>query len=168
MDSSPVDGGFPDNVYDWLICIAIGVLSYAGQFALTVSLQVEAAGIATLIRKAFDIIFAYLFQIVIFQVRHINNFNVKNWYYSSKKSLFVNIYLYFYLFQQNPNAYGIGGACLISFTLFVSGIKKILEEKLSSDHPLKTKYLKIFFNPPNEDIPDDIDNNEEKDTKPTV
>ena len=77
MDSSPVDGGFPDNVYDWLICVAIGVLSYAGQFALTVSLQVEAAGIATLIRKAFDIIFAYLFQIVIFQVRQINNLNFK-------------------------------------------------------------------------------------------
>ena len=69
IDSTDVDGGFPGSVYDWLICITIGILSYAGQFALTVSLQVEAAGIATLIRKAFDIIFAYLFQIVIFQVR---------------------------------------------------------------------------------------------------
>ena len=165
MDSSPVDGGFPDSLYDWLICIAIGILSYAGQFALTVSLQVEAAGIATLIRKAFDIIFAYLFQIVIFQVKHLITLNenkIKN------IEALIKIYLNFYLFQQNPNAYGIGGACLISFTLFVSGIKKILEEKLSSDHPLKTKYLKIFFNPPNEDLPDDIDNNKEKDTKPTV
>ena len=69
MESTEIDGGFPDNIHDWLICISIGILSYAGQFALTVSLQVEAAGIATLIRKAFDIIFAYLFQIVIFQVR---------------------------------------------------------------------------------------------------
>ena len=68
MESTEMDGGFPDNIHDWLICISIGILSYAGQFALTVSLQVEAAGIATLIRKAFDIIFAYLFQIVIFQV----------------------------------------------------------------------------------------------------
>ena len=57
---------------------------------------------------------------------------------------------------------------MISFTLFVSGIKKILEEKLSSDHPLKTKYLKIFFNPPDLDIPDNIEKNEEKDKKVPV
>ena len=68
LDSSDVKGGLPTNAYDWLACVAIGVLSYAGQFALTVSLQVEAAGIATLMRKAFDIIFAYLFQITLFEV----------------------------------------------------------------------------------------------------
>ena len=66
--SDEIKGGIPTNPYDWLLCVAIGVLSYAGQFALTVSLQVEAAGIATLMRKAFDIIFAYLFQITIFEV----------------------------------------------------------------------------------------------------
>ena len=99
LDSSDVKGGLPTNAYDWLACVAIGVLSYASQFAITVSYQMEAAGIATLMRKAFKIIFAYLFQIT--------------------------------LFKQNPNAYGIGGACLISFTLFTSGIKKVLEEKLS-------------------------------------
>ena len=66
--SDEIKGGIPTNPYDWFLCVAIGVLSYAGQFALTVSLQVEAAGIATLMRKAFDIIFSYLFQITIFQV----------------------------------------------------------------------------------------------------
>ena len=66
--SDEIKDGIPTNPYDWLLCVAIGVLSYAGQFALTVSLQVEAAGIATLMRKAFDIIFAYLFQITIFEV----------------------------------------------------------------------------------------------------
>ena len=66
--SDEIKGGIPTNPYDWFLCVAIGVLSYAGQFALTVSLQVEAAGIATLMRKAFDIIFAYLFQITIFEV----------------------------------------------------------------------------------------------------
>ena len=66
--SEEIKGGIPTNPYDWFLCVAIGVLSYAGQFALTVSLQVEAAGIATLMRKAFDIIFSYLFQITIFQV----------------------------------------------------------------------------------------------------
>ena len=57
---------------------------------------------------------------------------------------------------------------MISFTLFVSGIKKILEEKLSSDHPLKTRYLKIFFNPPDLEITDNIKENEEKDKKVSV
>ena len=43
-----------------------------------------------------------------------------------------------------------------------------MEEKLSSDHPLKTKYLKIFFNPPDLDIPDNIEKNEEKDKNDSV
>ena len=98
MRLSEVKQVIPTNAYDWLACVAIGVLSYASQFAITVSYQMEAAGIATLMRKAFKIIFAYLFQIT--------------------------------LFKQNPNAYGIGGACLISITLFISGIKKLSEEKL--------------------------------------
>ena len=68
LASEEIKGGIPTDPYDWLLCVAIGVLSYAGQFALTVSLQVEAAGIATLMRKAFDIIFSYLFQITIFEV----------------------------------------------------------------------------------------------------
>ena len=68
LESPEIKGGLPTNVYDWLTCVAIGMLSYAGQFALTVSLQVEAAGVATLMRKAFDIIFSYLFQILIFKV----------------------------------------------------------------------------------------------------
>ena len=43
-----------------------------------------------------------------------------------------------------------------------------MEEKLSSDHPLKTKYLKIFFNPPDLAIPDNIKKNEEKDKNDSV
>ena len=69
LESSDIKGGLPTSVYDWLLLISIGVLSYAGQFALTVSLQVEAAGVAALFRKAFDIIFSYLFQIIVFKVR---------------------------------------------------------------------------------------------------
>ena len=68
LESPEIKGGLPTDIYDWLTCVLIGILSYAGQFALTVSLQVEAAGVATLMRKAFDIIFSYLFQILIFKV----------------------------------------------------------------------------------------------------
>lgn len=51
-----------------------------------------------------------------------------------------------FIFQENPNAYGIGGALLISIALVLAGVKKVLEEKLSNDHPIKVKYFKIFFN----------------------
>ena len=61
-------GGLPTNTYDWLLLVVIGLLSYGGQVALTVSLQIEAAGIISLMRKAFDIIFAYAFQVALFDV----------------------------------------------------------------------------------------------------
>ena len=69
------------------------------------------------------------------------------------------------IFQQNPNGYGIGGACLISLTLFVSGIKKVIEEKLPQDHPLKTKYLRIFFSSPKPNITDKNDTSSETNEK---
>ena len=47
--------------------------------------------------------------------------------------------------QETPNSYGIGGASLICFAIIVSAIKKVLDEKLSSTHPIRTKYFKIFF-----------------------
>ena len=77
LESPEVKGGLPTSIYEWLICVTIGMLSYAGQFALTVSLQVEAAGVATLMRKAFDIIFSYLFQIVIFKVIILDQYTCK-------------------------------------------------------------------------------------------
>ena len=49
-------------------------------------------------------------------------------------------------FQETPNSYGIGGAVLICFAIVLSAIKKVLDEKLSSDHPIKAKYFKILFN----------------------
>ena len=47
--------------------------------------------------------------------------------------------------QETPNGYGIGGASLICFAIIVSAIKKVLDEKLSSTNPIRTKYFKIFF-----------------------
>merc|ERR1712037_1096722 len=49
-----------------LMMIGIGLLSFIGQIFLTLSLQLEEAGKVSIMRKAADILFALLFQIVIF------------------------------------------------------------------------------------------------------
>ena len=49
--------------------IGIGLLSFIAQVMLTVSLQVEEAGKVNIMRKSGDILFAFLFQIFIFNVR---------------------------------------------------------------------------------------------------
>jgi len=50
-----------------LMMIGIGLLSFVGQILLTLSLQLEEAGKVSIMRKAGDILFAFLFQIFIFQ-----------------------------------------------------------------------------------------------------
>ena len=49
--------------------VAIGLMSFLGQLMLTLSLQVEEAGKVSIIRKSGDILFAFAFQIIIFEVR---------------------------------------------------------------------------------------------------
>ena len=49
--------------------VAIGLISFLGQLLLTVSLKVEEAGKVSIIRKSADILFAFAFQIIIFEVR---------------------------------------------------------------------------------------------------
>ena len=49
--------------------LAIGLMSFLGQLMLTLSLQVEEAGKVSIIRKSGDILFAFAFQIIIFEVR---------------------------------------------------------------------------------------------------
>ena len=53
--------------------VAVGLLSFVAQIGLTVSLQLEEAGKVSIMRKAGDILFAFLFQITIFNVS--KNFN---------------------------------------------------------------------------------------------
>ena len=48
--------------------VAIGLMSFLGQLLLTVSLKVEEAGKVSIIRKSADILFAFAFQIIIFEV----------------------------------------------------------------------------------------------------
>jgi len=50
-----------------LMMVGIGLLSFIGQICLTISLQLEEAGKVSIMRKAGDILFAFLFQIFIFQ-----------------------------------------------------------------------------------------------------
>ena len=51
----------------------------------------------------------------------------------------------FNYFQETPNAIGIIGALMISFAILLSGVKKVLDEKLESEHPIKSKYCSVFF-----------------------
>ena len=54
----------------WCQSVRISRLLVTAQTGLTVSLQLEEAGRVSIMRKAGDILFAFLFQIFIFQVRH--------------------------------------------------------------------------------------------------
>ena len=50
------------------LMVAVGLLSFLAQILLTISLQLEEAGKISVMRKAGDILFAFLFQITIFHV----------------------------------------------------------------------------------------------------
>ena len=63
-------GGFPTTAFEWLIVVSIGLLGFIGQATLTIGLQIEAAGLLSLMRKAFALIFNYTFQITLFKVNH--------------------------------------------------------------------------------------------------
>eukprot|EP00094_Tigriopus_californicus_P007819 TCALIF_07530-PA protein Name:"Similar to SLC35G1 Solute carrier family 35 member G1 (Homo sapiens)" AED:0.08 eAED:0.08 QI:0/1/0.6/1/1/1/5/61/373 len=51
-----------DRVY----MVAVGFLSFLAQIGLTVALKFEGAGLTSILRKAFDIFFSFVFQITIF------------------------------------------------------------------------------------------------------
>ena len=59
----------PKTVTGWILLTAVGVLSFIGQIMLTTACKIENAGIVALVRKAFDIVFSFLVQILVFGVR---------------------------------------------------------------------------------------------------
>ena len=60
---------FPTSAQDWSMLIGNGLLSFVVQVCFTKALQFEKASTISLERKATDVIFAFLFQIIIFMVR---------------------------------------------------------------------------------------------------
>ena len=66
-------GSFPTTVYEWLGIVGISLLTYIGPASLTIGLQIEMAGLLSLMRKAFAIIFSYTFQITLFGVSQLNH-----------------------------------------------------------------------------------------------
>ena len=58
----------PDLALDWLKLISLGVLGFWGQQMKALAMQLETAGVATALRKAFDTFFSFLFQIWFFSV----------------------------------------------------------------------------------------------------
>ena len=59
----------PEGPIARLEIVSIGVLSFFAQIAFVVAAQYENAASVALLRNAFNVIFAFLFQIVVFQVR---------------------------------------------------------------------------------------------------
>ena len=70
FQSTEVIGELPNTNLKWLIVVSIGLLSFIGQASLTIGLQIEAAGLLSMMRKAFQLIFAYSWQIALFKVYH--------------------------------------------------------------------------------------------------
>ena len=58
----------PESKLDRFYIVLVGVLSFIAQIGLVVSAQFESAATVALLRKAFDVIFAFIFQIVFFHV----------------------------------------------------------------------------------------------------
>ena len=64
---------FPPSFHEWGLLIAVGLLSFVVQVCFTKALQYEKASTASLERQASDVIFAFLFQVTIFQVIYYSN-----------------------------------------------------------------------------------------------
>ena len=107
--------------------VGVGLLSFLAQILLTVSLQLEEAGKVSIMRKAGDILFAFLFQILIFNVS-------------------TGLVLHFFasMFQELPGMWSIIGASLVSLTVLISSTKKIIDN-LPEEHTIKHKYLACFY-----------------------
>jgi hypothetical protein len=58
----------PESGLDRFCMVGVGLLSYFGQIFLVLAAQVESAAMTAILRKAFDVIFAFMFQIIFFQV----------------------------------------------------------------------------------------------------
>ena len=56
------------SVREWGLLLVVGMLSFVCQVAQTKALQFAMAATVSLERRAFDVIFAFLFQILIFSV----------------------------------------------------------------------------------------------------
>ena len=74
----------PESPIDLIFLILIGVLSFIAQIGLVISCKLEKATTVSIVRKAFDVIFAFIFQILLFQVCM----------YSLMQFIIVLIYLY--------------------------------------------------------------------------
>ena len=58
----------PESPFEQLDLILIGFLSFISQIGLVVSSKLESASTVAILRKAFEVIFAFIFQILFFQV----------------------------------------------------------------------------------------------------
>ena len=76
----------------------------------------------SILRKGWDIIFAFLFQIFIFEVLS----NILNISGEVKNHTFN---------QELPNAWSISGALLVALAIFLNGAKKFYVNNANVAHP---------------------------------
>ena len=60
----------PASGHERFLMVIVGACSFLGQMFLTMSGKFENAGTMALLRKAFDVIFAFIFQILFFHVSY--------------------------------------------------------------------------------------------------
>ena len=60
---------FPETALEWTALVGVGFTSFIVQITFTQALKYQMAAIVSLERKAADVIFAFLYQVIIFKVR---------------------------------------------------------------------------------------------------
>ena len=98
----------------WCQSVRISRLLVTAQTGLTVSLQLEEAGRVSIMRKAGDILFAFLFQIFIFQVRH------------CATAPPLHVVSGCVVCQEVPGLWSVVGASLVAGAVLVSSARKLL------------------------------------------
>ena len=107
---------FPVSTVEWAFLVSIGFLSFIVQVSFTKALQLEMAAKVSMERKAADVIFAFLYQIVIFAVCRFLctysvffNFRCKNNYMGGIQN--INNLSYFHYFLGDSNIIQRGRGC---------------------------------------------------------
>ena len=60
---------FPESTSEWAALVGVGFSSFVVQISFTQALKYGMAATVSLERKAADVIFAFLYQVIIFMVR---------------------------------------------------------------------------------------------------
>ena len=128
----------PSSGIDRFLIILVGLLTFGGQLALILLAKIETASFAALLRKAMDVILAFIFQLAIFHVcTSLTLFYLEIYFKILSRSSHS-------FFQEIPNSLKIIGTLLIASAIFIASGKKLIHQ-LDKDHLLRRFSLIIFL-----------------------